>query len=239
MKVGLRLTVEKRGDFEAELAAGGRRAATALRSAVFAYGEEVQAQWRQDVANGFRRGRDLTRTIRLNKYPNRGYDAAVLVYSNFPLLQRAFEEAKTLKAHNGKYLLVPNPDVWPTGRATRAQGGSGIGGNYSPTWYTAMRRFGELKIVPPRNGKAGMVVADVALTPAGAAIRKLSHGQRRAGTPRQQIVVFFLARQTRQPRLLRGQEIRRRAGANAATRVQQLFVRFLDQGAEVRALPSA
>lgn len=242
--LGLQLSVALRGDFDTEVEAGRRQATGALKSAVFAYAGEVQDKWRADVlASGLGKAAQLTKTIRLNKYPNKGLDAAALVYSNFPIIQRAFEDAKTLKSQSGKYLLVPNPAVWPTGRASRSKSGSGIGGNFSSTWYAAMRRFGELRIVPPRGGRAGLVVADARFSNKTGRFRKLSQSDRdaqRAGvTPNGQttVIVFFLARQTRQPRLLRGNEIRRRASANAAGRIQQLFVRFFEQGAEIKALP--
>lgn len=244
--LGLQLSVALRGDFDREVEAGRRAATGAMQKAVFAYGEDVQSMWRQDITgSGLAKSAQLAKTIRLRKYPNKGLDAAALVYSNFPLIQRAFESEKTLKAHTGKYLLVPNPEVWPTGRASRARSGSGLGGNYSQTWYAGLRRFGDLRIVPPRAGRPGLVVADARFSVKTGRFGKLTNTQRDAlrggGSVKGQttIIVFFLVRQTRQPRLLRGSEIRRRARANAAGRIQQLFVRFFEQGAEVRALPSA
>ena len=47
-------------------------------------------------------------------------DPAALVYSRFPLLQRAFESDTVIRAGGAKWLTIPNPDVWPNGRIIAA-----------------------------------------------------------------------------------------------------------------------
>lgn len=231
---GLQVRAALVGRFEDEVAAGRKRVEAAVKHAMFAAGDDLQLAWRTDiVASGLARAEVLTKTVRLKRYPNSGLDPAVVVYSNFPIIQRAFEQAKTLKARRGKYLLVPNPDVWPTGRASRAKYWAGTG-RYSATWATAEHRFGPLRIVPPRAGRAGLVIAEVRHSVATGRFNKIRRSEaalkRGGGTLRgtTTVIVFFLARQTRQPRKLHGAELRRRAGANLQSRLQRDFVRFFD-----------
>ena len=187
----------------------------------------MQTKWRQDIAqSGLRHAERLTKTIRLRKYKNRGLNPAAQVYSNFPIIQRAFEQATVVRSTQGFFLPIPNPDVWPGGRVVRP---SRNGAQRSNTIALAEQRFGPLRFVY-RPGKASLLVAEVrgSATRPGS-FRKASATALRTGNGLVTIVVFFLVKEARLPRMLRGSVIRDRAARNADAAVDRLFVRYFEQ----------
>lgn len=215
------------GDFDKEMDAGLERVEGAVQAALFDYAGDTQAKWRQDVAqSGLRNAGRLTKTIRLRKYRNRGLNPAAQVYSTFPILQRAFEQATTVRSPNGHFLLIPNPEVWPRGRVPRPGGRSGQRQN---TLAQAEARFGKLRLVH-RQGRPSLLVAEARAsnTQAGS-FRKASATALRTGRGLTTIVVFFLVKEARLPRMLRGSVIRERAERNAAAAIDRLFVRYFEQ----------
>lgn len=218
-----------RGDFDNEVEKGLNRVEAALQSAMFEYAADLQGKWRQDVAqSGLRNAQRMTRTIRVKQYKNRGLNPASLVYSNFPLLQRAFEQATTVRSKESLWLVIPNPEVWPKGRVARA-GGRGARGRES-TVGIAERRFGPLRFVYRPNGVSLLVTdARKSRTKAGT-FRYASPTAKRRGNV-ETIVVFFVVREAKLPRMLRGKVIRDRAARDAPREIDRLFVRYFEQGA--------
>lgn len=215
------------GDFDKEMDAGLERVEGAVQAALFDYAGDTQTKWRQDVAqSGLRNAGRLTKTIRLRKYRNRGLNPAAQVYSTFPILQRAFEQATTVRSPNGHFLLIPNPEVWPRGRVPRPGGRSSQRQN---TLAQAEARFGKLRLVY-RQGRPSLLVAEARAsnTQAGS-FRKASATALRTGRGLTTIVVFFLVKEARLPRMLRGSVIRERAERNAAAAIDRLFVRYFEQ----------
>lgn len=211
------------GDLDKEIAEGLARYQQATQAALWLAAEKLQGQWRQDVASsGLAKAAAMSKTIRTRKYPNKGLDPAALVYSTFPLLQRAFEAAKTITARGGKYLLIPNPDVWPGGRIRRARGQGTAGG---ASIQTARARFGELRFIPPRNGRAGLIVAEVGHSAKTGKFRAIKSPNSRSA--RTTIIVFYVVRKARQERRLRGDVIRARAERSFAADMQRDFDRLL------------
>lgn len=211
------------GDLDKEIADGLARYRAATQGALWLAAEKLQGQWRQDVASsGLAKAAALSKTIRTRRYPNKGLDPAALVYSTFPLLQQAFEHAKTLTARNGKYLLIPNPDVWPGGRIRRPRGQGRVGG---ASIATAEARFGKLTFIPPKGNRAGLVVAEVGHSAKTGKFRAIRSPNSRAA--RATIIVFYVVRKARQERRLRGDVIRARAERGFAAEMQRDFDRLL------------
>lgn len=224
----LQLGAALKGNFDKEVEQGLREVQQALQAAVFEFSTTLQSKWRQDVAqSGLRNAQRMTRTIRLNKYKNSGLNPASLVFSNFPLLQRAFEQSTTVRSKEGLWLVIPNPDVWPNGRVGR-QGGRGVRKTES-TVGIAERRFGPLRFVYRPNGVSLLVTdARKSRTRAGA-YRYASPTANRRGNV-ETIVVFFVVREVRLPRMLRGNVIRNRAERDAPVEIDRLFIRNMEQG---------
>lgn len=223
----VQLKAALQGDFDKETAAALHRVEGAVQSALFDYAGDTQAKWRQDVAqSGLRNAARMTKTIRLRKYVNKGLNPAAQVYSTFPILQRAFEQATTVRSPHGHFLLIPNPEVWPGGRVPRPGGRSGQRNN---TLAIAEGRFGKLRLVY-RQGRPSLLVAEArASNTRSGTFRKASATALRTGRGLTTIVVFFLVREARLPRMLRGNVIRARARRDADAAIDRLFVRYFEQ----------
>lgn len=232
--LGLQLNAALQGNFEKEQKTAITRIERAVQAALFDVAGDLQSKWRQDVASsGLRNAQRLTKTIRIRHYKNNGLNPASQVYSTFPIIQRAFEQATVVRSSNGFYLPIPNPDVWPGGRVVRP---GGRGGQRNNTIALAEQRFGPLRFIY-RPGKASLLVAEVrgsASRPG--AFRRASATAMRTGNGLTTIVVFYLVKEARLPRMLRGSVIRDRARRNSAREVDRLFVRYFEQDAGPRML---
>lgn len=231
---GLQLRAALLGNFEKEEKAALTRVERAVQAALFEFSDDLKNMWRQDVASsGLKNAQRLTKTIRTRNYKNQGLNPATQVFSTFPIIQRAFEAETVVKSKSGLYLPVPNPDVWPSGRISRP---SRNGAQRTNTIALAEQRFGPLQFIY-RAGKASLLVAQVrgsASRPG--TFRKASATAMRTGNGLTTIVVFFLVKQVRLPRMLRGSVIRDRARKNAAGEIDRLFVRYFEQDAGPRQL---
>lgn len=230
------------GDYDAEIENGRKTVVRSLRAATFEFGEDVQSRWRADVqGSGLASAGKVARTIRLNKYPNEnrngGMSPAVLVYTNWPRVMAAFERGSVIRSRRGKFVLVPNPEVWPGGRVRSARRHHRDDADGSAELKAAERRFGPLRFVPARTGKPAMLVADVRFSQKTGRFSRLSHAARTALDDRSfhvagaaTIVVFWLATETRQKKRLRGAQIRERARRAAPNAVDRLFKRNMNYG---------
>ena len=215
------------GDFDKEIAAGRRNVETALGGAMEELGVEVVGKLRQDVAaSALRNGERLKTAAWRHKTYGRGnsLEPAAWIYSRIPIIIQAFENGQTIKARGGKGLLIPNPEVWPNGRARL-----GRGKTMGDLWAMAEARFGELRVVK-RAGKTTLVVAMVresAKRPgtfrkaSATAQRKAAAGNYAGLTT---VVVFVISKTAKQPRLLRGDVIRTRVQRDAPRRLDTLFI---------------
>lgn len=232
--LALQIGAALQGNFEKEEKAALNRIERAVQAALFDVSADLQSKWRQDVASsGLRNAQRLTKTIRVRHYKNNGLNPASQVYSTFPIIQRAFEQATVVRSSKGFYLPIPNPDVWPGGRVVRP---GGRGGQRNNTIALAEQRFGPLRFIY-RPGKASLLVAEVrgsASRPGS--FRRASATSLRTGNGLTTIVVFYLVKEARLPRMLRGSVIRDRARRNAGRDVDRLFVRYFEQDAGPRML---
>lgn len=224
MDRGLVIRAAMKGDLNRELARGRAAYEGALQQALFQFAQETQLKLRHDVASsGLARGASLTKTWRIRTYRNRGDNPAAIVYSTWPKVVAAFENGATIKATDGKWLAIPNPAVWGK-RARRTKGVSLVA--------QAEKRFGKLRFVPvPGKNGLGLLVANVRKgrgqrggyrLPSATALRKGDFESQ---------PIFFMVKEARLPRLLKGREVRRRAERDMQSRVGLLFVQFFEQGA--------
>lgn len=223
------------GDFDKEQREALKRVENAVQAALFEFSDDLKNKWRQDVgSSGLKNAQKLTKTIRLRNYRNNGLDPASQVFSTFPIIQYAFEAETVVKSRSGLWLPIPNPDVWPSGRVSRP---SRNGAQRTNTIALAEQRFGPLQFIYRPGGKASLLVAQVrgsASRPG--TFRKASATALRTGNGLVTIVVFFLVKQARLPRMLRGSVIRERARKNAPREIDRLFVRYFDQDSGPRLL---
>lgn len=219
------------GSFEHEIAAARGNIVTAMGLGMEELADELVSKLRQDfISSELNRAERLSRGAwRRSEIYGKGLsmEPAALVFSKLPVIVQAFENGQTIRARGGKGLLIPNPDVWPAGRVVLPKRSSNMRG----LWDIATARFGELRVVK-RPGKTTLVVAEARASAARAGtFRKASASAlRRAGEGKASglatIIVFVIAREAKQPKLLRGEVIRARALANAPRRMDQLFLKY-------------
>ncbi len=91
----------------------------------------------------------LSRTWRERTYPNKGHDAASLVWSKTPRIIRTFDEGAVIKSKSGLWLAIPMPSA-----PKRGVGGKRINPSNFPE-----HRFGPLRFVY-RRGRPSLLVVD-------------------------------------------------------------------------------
>lgn len=221
----LQLKAALAGDYEKEIDKGRLLVERSIRRAVSEAGVELRDKLRADLLqSGLVNAAKLTKTWRTRDYP-RGrvstMSPATEIRSTFPIVQRAFEEGVEIRAQDGKWLAIPNPKVFPQ-RLRRRRGQSQVA--------IATARFGKLRFVKlANNPKLALLVAEVRASKGKrGGFRAPTATARKRGDYEEQ-AIFFLVKQSRVPRLLRGEVIRRRAERDAPARIAQLFVRFFEQ----------
>lgn len=150
---------------------------------------------------------------------------AAQIYSKIPLIVSAFQNGQTIRARGASGLLIPNPDVWPGGRVRLSRT------NAASLWEIATARFGPLQVVR-RPGKTTLVVATVRegqsarggfRKASATALRHLAEG-RASGL--MTVVVFVIAKQAVQPRMLHSTAIKSRTARDAPQRLNHLFIKY-------------
>lgn len=219
------------GSFEHEIAAARGNVINALGLAMEEVADWLVGNLREDVrASGLQRGDRLAGAAWRRKLygVGRSLEPAAWIYSKLPLIIQAFENGETIRGRGGGALLIPNPDVWPNGRARR---GGRRGQTLGSLWEQAEARFGALRVVH-RPGKNPIVVAEARESAArpgtfrrasATALRKAAAGK---ASGLATIVVFVMAREAKQPRLLKGATIRARAQRDAPRRLDTLFLKY-------------
>lgn len=219
------------GSFEHEIAAARGNVINAMGLAMEELADELVGKLRYDfVSSGLNRAERLKGAAwRREVYgKGRSLEPAAWVFSKLPLIIQSFENGQTIKARGGKGLLIPNPQVWPGGRIRRP-GKAGL--SMGSLWNMGVARFGNLRVVK-RPGKTTLVVAEVrhSATRAGTFRKASATAMRRASEGKASglatIVVFVIAREAKQEKLLRGDVIRARALAAAPHRMDQLFLKY-------------
>ena len=129
------------GSFEKGMRAEIGRMERAIPEGLRAAGHGLQGELRGQVtAAGL--GPRLARTWRSRTFPNRGHDAAALVWTRAPQIIRGHGEGATIRARGGGYLAIPTPAAPKRGPAASGSRPSwsrrcSAGGNGSRGWPSA------------------------------------------------------------------------------------------------------
>lgn len=196
------------GRVEDEIASAGAWLAEVVTRSADEESAPIVTKLREDVAqSGLRNAGRMKTSWRRELYPAKGksLSPAVWLYSNLPATVAAFEEGKTVRSPLGKWLTIPNPVLFPA-RTRRRQGRTSM-------LDIAEARFGPLRFVIPRAGSpvAYLVATLRASQKHPGRFRRASERALRTGRDLATVIVFFLVRQARLPRLLKGATIRKRA----------------------------
>ena len=144
----MNLTATIVGSLATEMQAEQRHIAKSVPDGIKAAGDGLKGSLRkQVVAAGL--GVRLSRTWRVRTYPNRGYNAASLVWSKAPQIIRAFDKGAVIKGRGGNWLAIPTP----------AAPKRGVGGKRLTPANFPEGRFGKLRMVR-RSGRLALLVVD-------------------------------------------------------------------------------
>jgi hypothetical protein len=203
----LQLHAALSGTFEEEIGSAQAWLEQAVTRALDDASENFLTKLREDVRQSGLKGAERLRTTwRKRRYPERDFslDPAAFVYSKMPQVVAAFEKGATVTSPDGKWLTIPNPTVWPR-RFRRLRGDASM-------LATAEARFGKLRFVYRAGHQVAYLVAELrASQKSPGKFRKASARAMKTGTDLSTVIVFFLVRQARLPRLLKGATIRERA----------------------------
>ena len=195
MKLAATIVGSLKAGFETEM----RRIEQAVAAGVKEAGEGLKGELRRQVVTAGL-GQRLARTWRSRTYPNRGHDAAALVWSKAPQIVRAFDEGAVIRSRKGFWLTIPTPVApkrGPTGKRI--------------TPGMVERMYGRrLRFVYRPNGPS-LLVMDGMVARGGqrggfrmATTRKASkrRGEFVATSGLATVVMFFLVPQVRMPKRL-------------------------------------
>jgi hypothetical protein len=137
-------------------------------------------------------GQRLANSWRDKHYPNEKLDAASLVYSKAPQIIRAFDEGALIRAKRGRFLAIPTENAPRRGTDRK---------RISPSNFPE-QRFGQLRLVPRKNGPSLLVVDGVRAsfsrkTGSLRGFRKASDRGRRTGSGLTTVVMFVLVPQVK------------------------------------------
>ena len=136
-------------------------------------------------------GARLSRTWRDRTYPNKGYNAAAMVWSKAPQIIRTFDEGAVIKSKTGLWLAIPTPQA-----PKRGVGGKRINPSNFPE-----HRFGPLRFVYRRRGPSLLVVDGVRINKSGRTGRRAKGGAfTKSGRMKQgmtTVVMFIMVPQVR------------------------------------------
>ena len=144
MKLAATITGSIKAGIEAEL----RTISKAVTAGVKEAGRGLKGDLRKQVVSAGL-GARLSRTWRGRTYPNKGHDAASLIWSKAPQIIRTFDEGAVIKSKSGLWLAIPTPSA-----PKRGVGGKRINPSNFPE-----HRFGPLRFVY-RRGRPSLLVVD-------------------------------------------------------------------------------
>ncbi len=161
MKLGAAIVGSLIADMQAETKRIERGVAAGVKEA----GDGLKGDLRKQViAAGL--GPRLARTWRSRAYPNKGHDAATLVWSKAPQIIRTFDEGAVIRSKSGLWLAIPTPAA-----PKRGVGGKRINPSNFPE-----HRFGPLRFVYRRGRPSLLVVDSVRINKSGRVGRRAKDG---------------------------------------------------------------
>ncbi|WP_419798689.1 MAG: DUF6441 family protein [Terasakiella sp.] len=144
----MKLATSIAGSMKADLKAELRQIEKAVTSGIKDAGDGLKGSLRRQVISAGL-GTRLARTWRNRAYPNKGYDAASLVWSKAPQIVRTFDRGTVIKSKSGFWLAIP----------TAAAPKRGFGGKRITPSNFPEHRFGPLRFVY-RRGQPSLLVVD-------------------------------------------------------------------------------
>ena len=192
MKFGAAIVGSIKADLEAEV----RRIERAVPAGVQEAGAGLKGELRKQVFSAGL-GTRLARTWRERHYPNRGHDAASLVWSKAPRIIRTFDEGTTIRSKDGFWLAIPTPSA-----PKRGVGGKRINPSNFPE-----HRFGPLRFVYRQRGPSLLVVDGVRVNARTGRVGGRAKGGAYTKTGRMKagmatVVMFILVPQVKMPKRL-------------------------------------
>jgi hypothetical protein len=187
MKLAATIARSLQADMRAELRAIERAVTSGTKDA----GRGLKTGLRRQVTSvGL--GQRLANSWRDKHYPNEKLDAASLVYSKAPQIIRAFDEGALIRAKRGGFLAIPTENAPKRGTDRR---------RITPRNFPE-HRFGQLRLVPRRNGPSLLVVDGVRASFSRKngnlrGFRKSSERARRTGAGLTTVVMFVLVPQVK------------------------------------------
>lgn len=178
------------GSLKADLKAEIRQIEKAVTGGIKEAGDGLKGSLRRQViAAGL--GSRLARTWRNRVYPNKGHDAATLVWSKAPEIIRTFDEGAVIRSKSGLWLAIPTP----------AAPKRGVGGKRINPGNFPEHRFGPLRFVYRRGRPSLLVVDGVRVNKSGRVGRRAKGGAfTKTGRMKQGIttvVMFIMVPQVR------------------------------------------
>lgn len=144
MKLAASMVGSLKGDLKSEM----RQIEKAVTGGIKEAGDGLKVSLRRQVITAGL-GTRLARTWRNRAYPNKGYDAASLVWSKAPEIVRSFDRGTVIKSKSGFWLAIP----------TAAAPKRGVGGKRMTPATFPEHRFGPLRFVY-RRGRPSLLVVD-------------------------------------------------------------------------------
>ena len=161
MKLGAAIVGSLMADMKSETKRIERGVAAGIKEAGVGLKGDLR---KQVVAAGL--GSRLARTWRSRAYPNKGHDAATLVWSKAPQIIRTFDEGAVIRSKSGLWLAIPTP----------AAPKRGVGGKRINPGNFPEHRFGPLRFVYRRGRPSLLVVDSVRINNSGRVGRRAKGG---------------------------------------------------------------
>ena len=186
----MKLATTIAGSIKAGMEAEIRTISKAVTAGVKEAGRGIKGDLRKQVVSAGL-GMRLSRTWRERTYPNKGHDAASLVWSKAPQIIRAFDEGAVIKSKSGFWLAIPTPSA-----PKRGVGGERINPSNFPE-----HRYGPLRFVYRRGRPSLLVVDGVRINKSGRVGRRAKGGAfTKTGRMKQgmaTVVMFIMVPQVR------------------------------------------
>jgi len=190
------------GSIKADMQAEMRGIEKAVAASVKEAGDGLKWSLRKQVVSAGL-GTRLARAWRSRTYPNKGHDAASLVWSKAPQIIRTFDEGTVIRSKSGFWLAIPTP----------AAPKRGVGGKRITPASFPEHRFGPLRFVYRARGPSLLVVDSVRVSAKTGRVGRRAKGGAFTRTGRMKAgiataVMFLLVPQVRMPKRL---DVRRTA----------------------------
>lgn len=178
------------GSLKADLKAEMQQIEKAVTGGIKEAGDGLKGSLRRQVITAGL-GSRLARTWRSRAYPNKGHDAATLVWSKAPEIIRTFDEGAVIRSRSGLWLAIP----------TSAAPKRGVGGKRINPGNFPEHRFGPLRFVYRRGRPSLLVIDGVRINKSGRVGRRAKGGAfTKTGRMKQGIstvVMFIMVPQVR------------------------------------------